>query len=152
MRIILQRVKKANVIIGDRTIGEIETGYLLLVGFERDDDSHLLKPMIDKIRKIKIFPDENGRFTYSLEEVSGSLLVISQFTLFANLKKGKKPSWSRALAPNKARNLFEEFISLLKETSILVREGKFGEEMQVSLQNDGPVTLILDSRELFPSL
>ncbi len=87
-----------------------------------------------------------------MEEVSGSLLVVSQFTLFANLKKGKKPSWSKALEPEKAKNLFVKLICLLKKSNIHVEEGEFGEEMQVSLQNDGPVTIILDSKELFPSL
>ncbi|MBU3915934.1 D-tyrosyl-tRNA(Tyr) deacylase [bacterium] len=152
MKIILQRVKNASVLIGGKTTGRIEAGYLLLTGFERNDDSSFLEPMIEKIRKINLFPDKNGRFAHSLEEIKGSLLVISQFTLFANLKKGKKPSWSKALEPEKARKLFEEFISLLRKSGILVEEGAFGTEMQVSLQNDGPVTIILDSRELFPSL
>ncbi|MCG8334791.1 MAG: D-aminoacyl-tRNA deacylase, partial [Proteobacteria bacterium] len=124
----------------------------LLVGFEQGDHSGFLAPMIDKLLKIKLFSDDSGRFAYSLPEVNGAVLVVSQFTLFADLKKGKKPSLSKALLPDAANRLYEEFISELKSNDIIVESGEFGAYMQVHIQNDGPVTIILDSKELFPAL
>ncbi len=152
MKIVLQRVKNAHVSINNDVVGKIDVGYVLLVGFEREDDSRFLEPMLEKIRKIKLFSDEEGRFAFSLEEASGSLLIVSQFTLFADLKKGKKPSWSKALAPEIAKDLYHEFVRLAKNSNIPVQSGEFGAYMQIFLQNEGPVTIILDSRELFPSL
>lgn len=152
MKIVLQRVKQADVVIDGQQKSRIQHGYVLLVGFEKGDDERFLEPMIEKILKIKLFPDDNGRFAFSLPEVKGSILSISQFTLFADLKKGKKPSLSHALEPDKAADLYEDFVGRLSQNSVLVADGEFGALMQVSLQNDGPVTLILDSKELFPSL
>ena len=152
MKIVLQRVKHANVTIDDQCVGEIALGYLLLVGFEAGDDQRFLSPMIDKVLKIKLFPDEKGRFAHSISEVNGSLLIISQFTLFADLKKGKKPSMSKALDPDMANALYDKFVHLSQEKEISVESGEFGAYMQVSLQNDGPVTILLDSKKLFPSL
>ena len=133
-------------------VGSIQTGYLLLVGFEREDHPGLLKPMINKIRQIRLFPDTNGRFALSLEDISGSLLMVSQFTLSAELKKGRKPSFSKAMEPEMAESLYNEFIQFAKETDTPVETGIFGALMQITLQNDGPVTILLDSRQLFPSL
>lgn len=152
MKIVLQRVKTADVTIDGEKAAEIGKGYLLLVGFEREDDSRFLQPMKEKIAKLKLFPDENGRFAYSIEEVQGDLLLVSQFTLFADLKKGRKPSLSRALEPADAEELYSRFVEATQSLSVRVETGVFGAYMQVSLQNDGPVTIILDSRELFPSL
>lgn len=152
MRIVLQRVGEASVDIDGRRVGQIKKGYMLLVGFEQGDHSGFLAPMIDKLLKIKLFSDDSGRFAYSLPEVNGAVLVVSQFTLFADLKKGKKPSLSKALLPDAANRLYEEFISELKSNDIIVESGEFGAYMQVHIQNDGPVTIILDSKELFPAL
>ena len=152
MRIVLQRVGEASVDIDGRRVGQIKKGYVLLVGFEQGDHSGFLAPMIDKLLKIKLFSDDSGRFAYSLPEVNGAVLVVSQFTLFADLKKGKKPSLSKALLPDAANQLYEEFISELKSNDIIVESGEFGAYMQVHIQNDGPVTIILDSKELFPAL
>ena len=152
MRIVLQRVGEASVDIDGRCVGQIKKGYVLLVGFEQGDHSGFLAPMIDKLLKIKLFSDDSGRFAYSLPEVNGAVLVVSQFTLFADLKKGKKPSLSKALLPDAANQLYEEFISELKSNDIIVESGEFGAYMQVHIQNDGPVTIILDSKELFPAL
>ncbi len=146
MKIVLQRVKEASVIIGEELIGDIKIGYVLLIGFERGDDTRLLSPMIEKIRKIKLFPDKHGKFSYTLEDINGSLLLISQFTLFADLKKGTKPSLSKALEPGMAGQLYQEFVSCFIETGIPIESGVFGEYMQVKLQNDGPVTIILDKK------
>jgi D-tyrosyl-tRNA(Tyr) deacylase len=152
MRIVLQRVEKASVDIDGSCVGRIAKGYVLLVGFEQGDNSEFITPMIDKLLKIKLFGDESGRFAFSLLEADGALLVISQFTLFADLKKGKKPSLSKALLPDAANQLYNEFITELKSREIPVETGEFGEYMQVHIQNDGPVTVILDSKDLFPSL
>jgi len=152
MKIILQRVKKADVMINHQITGKIETGYVLLVGFERGDKEILIKPMLDKILKLKLFTDSNDKMNLSLSEVKGELLIISQFTLSADLKKGKKPSFSRALEPSLAKTYYELFLKEAQSSGILVQSGEFGAMMQVTLQNDGPVTLILNSYELFPSL
>ncbi len=152
MRIVLQRVLRSNVEINRQITGKIEQGYLLLVGFEKGDDSRFIKPMMDKILKVCLFPDDKGRFAYSVADIKGSLLIVSQFTLFADLKKGKKPSLSNALPPDMANQLYNEFVEEARSRLVDVETGEFGAYMQVSLQNDGPVTLILDSKELFPSL
>ncbi|MCP4754227.1 MAG: D-tyrosyl-tRNA(Tyr) deacylase [Proteobacteria bacterium] len=152
MKVVLQRVKEASVKVNNEVIARIGTGCLLLVGFEQEDHSNLLQPMIDKIKHLKLFPDEKGRFALSLEEVVGSLLIVSQFTLSAELKKGKKPSFSKALEPEGAETLYDEFVNLAEKAGIPVQTGTFGALMQVVLQNDGPVTILMDSRTLFPSL
>jgi D-tyrosyl-tRNA(Tyr) deacylase len=152
MKIVLQRVKKASVSVNQKDVGMIKKGYLLLVGFDQGDPREILQPMLNKICQLKLFADDDGRFAYSIQEVSGELLVVSQFTLSAELKKGKKPSFSKALNPEAAQILFDQFVVLCRQVGLSVQTGIFGESMQVSLQNDGPVTILMDSRELFPSL
>lgn len=152
MKIVLQRVKQARVEIDDTIVGEIGQGYLLLVGFDRGDHEDLLEPMLEKIKKLKLFSDETGRSVYALDEVKGGVLIISQFTLSADLKKGKKPSYSRAMNPEMAEPLYNQFIAMAKTYSWPVETGEFGAMMQVTLQNDGPVTLLMDSKELFPAI
>lgn len=152
MKIVLQRVKQASVEIDDEISGEIEQGYLLLVGFDRGDHENLLEPMLEKIKKLKLFSDDTGRSVYSIDEVQGSLLVISQFTLSADLKKGKKPSYSKAMNPQAAENLYHQFVEKAKTFGWGVETGEFGAMMQVKLQNDGPITLLMDSKELFPAI
>ncbi len=152
MKIVIQRVKKACVSVNQKDVGIINKGYLLLVGFDQGDQLHLLQPMLDKICHLKLFPDDHGRFTFSIEEISGELLIVSQFTLSADMKKGKKPSFTKAMDSVAAEYFYEHFIALSRQTSLRVQTGIFGELMQVSLQNDGPVTILMDSKELFPSL
>jgi len=152
MKVVLQRVKKASVNVEERVIGSIDVGYLLLVGFEVGDGVFLLEAMLEKINQMKLFPDAMGRFSHSLNEISGSMLVVSQFTLSAELKKGRKPSFTRSLDPKPAEALYDEFIEQARKKNIPVQTGEFGAMMQVSLQNDGPVTIILDSKHLFPLL
>ena len=152
MRIVLQRVRQAAVEIENRKVAQIGQGYLLLVGFEKKDHAGLIQPMIEKLSKIKLFADENGRFAESILEIGKAVLVVSQFTLFADLKKGKKPSLSNALPPQEANQLYLDFVAELKKLPLQVETGIFGALMQVHLQNDGPVTVLLDSKELFPSL
>ncbi len=152
MKIVIQRVKKASVSVNQKDVGKINRGYLLLVGFEHGDQSNLLQPMLNKICNLKLFPDEQGRLAYSIEEIAGELLIVSQFTLSAELKKGKKPSFTKAMGSDEAEDFFNRFVALSRQTGLQIRTGIFGELMQVSLQNDGPVTILMDSRELFPSL
>ena len=152
MKIVLQKVKEARVEVAQKIAGRIGKGYLLLVGFDRNDTVNLLQPMLEKILVLCLFSDKVGRMAHSIAEVSGALLIVSQFTLSANLKKGKKPSFSRAMEPDKAKELYRRFLMLAKKSAVQVQSGEFGAKMQVSLQNDGPVTLVLDSEELFPSL
>ncbi len=152
MKIVIQRVKKASVSVNQKDVGKINKGYLLLVGFDRGDQSNLLQPMLNKICNLKLFPDEQGRFAYSIEEISGELLIVSQFTLSAELKKGKKPSFTKAMDSDEAEEIFNHFVALSRRTGLQIETGIFGASMQVSLQNDGPVTILMDSRELFPSL
>jgi D-tyrosyl-tRNA(Tyr) deacylase len=152
MKVVIQRVKNASVSVNQNNVGIINRGYLLLVGFDRGDRSNLLQPMLSKICQLKLFPDEQGRFAHSIEEISGGLLIVSQFTLSAELKKGKKPSFSKAMDSDEAENFFKRFVDLSRQTGLQVETGIFGELMQVSLQNDGPVTILMDSKELFPSL
>lgn len=152
MKVVLQRVKQAEVTVESGVVGAISTGYLLLVGFEREDTEKLLRPMTEKIQRLKLFPDEQGRFALSLEEIEGEVLIISQFTLPADLKKGRKPNFSKSLEPGKAEYLYDRFIELFKSAGFKTESGVFGEMMQVSLQNDGPVTIILDSEVVIPSV
>lgn len=150
MRVVLQRVSQAKVEVQNQCVGQIDNGYLLLVGFERDDHEDLIDPMISKILKLKLFANDEGRFSYSLGEVNGSILAVSQFTLFADVKKGKKPSWSKACEPKLAESLYDTFVDKLRDQDQDVETGIFGASMQVYSQNDGPVTIQLDSKELFP--
>ncbi len=152
MKVVIQRVKKASVSVNQKDVGNIDLGYLLLVGFDQGDRQELLQPMLNKICQLKLFPDEKGRFAHSVMDISGQLLIVSQFTLSAELKKGKKPSFTRAMDPTEAEHMYDRFVKMAEQTGIPVQTGLFGEMMQVSLQNDGPVTILMDSGELFPSL
>lgn len=147
MRIVLQRVKSASVSIEGLVVGEIEQGFLLLVGVgpndTRDDASYLAR----KIAGMRIFSDENGKMNLSIDQVSGKILSVSQFTLFADTKKGNRPSFTGAASPEAANKLYEEFNEILRtEYGLIVETGEFGADMQVSLVNDGPVTILLDTK------
>lgn len=147
MRIVLQRVKSASVSIEGTVVGEIEQGFLLLVGVgpndTRDDASYLAR----KIAGMRIFSDENGKMNLSIDQVSGKILSVSQFTLFADTKKGNRPSFTGAASPEAANKLYEEFNEILRtEYGLIVETGEFGADMQVSLVNDGPVTILLDTK------
>ena len=142
MKVILQRVKQANVTVENEIIGSIGIGYVLLVGYERGDTDIFNKPMLDKILKLKLFTDVSGKMNRSISEVGGGLLIISQFTLSAELKKGTKPSFSKALEPQLAEKYYDQFVEEAQQSNIKTQSGEFGAMMQVSLQNDGPVTII----------
>ena len=143
MRIVLQRVNHASVTVDNNIVGEIGKGYLLLLGIGREDTREDLPRYVDKIAKLRLFADENGKTNLSLKDVDGQLLVVSQFTLYADCRKGNRPSFTDAGDPQLANELYEHFIELCKEQVEVVEHGIFGADMKVSLENDGPFTVIL---------
>ena len=145
MKIVLQRVKKAKVIIDNKVNGEIGKGYLLLLGIGKNDTEETAIQMIEKVKKLRLFEDENGKTNLSLADVDGSLLLISQFTLYADCKKGTRPSFAYAAPPDMAENLYNFFLSYCREIFGGVEHGEFGADMQVELINDGPFTICLES-------
>ena len=145
MRVVLQRVARAEVRIGERVAGRIERGYLLLVGFRANDTDATLRWMAEKIVSLRLFPDSDGKMNRGLEEVSGGMLVVSQFTLYGDTRKGRRPSFIDAAPPEMAVPLYERFIEMLRAVAPGPFEtGEFGAMMDVELVNDGPVTLILE--------
>jgi len=145
MRAVCQRVSRATVSVNDKVVGSIGPGLLVLLAAARDDDAEQVRWMVEKVPGLRIFPDTEGKMNLSLTEVGGEILVVSQFTLYGDCRKGKRPSYSDAAAPAEAKVLYRAFIDALKAREISVQEGMFGAMMQVELVNDGPVTLILDS-------
>lgn len=148
MRFVIQRVKEASVRVDDSVIGQIKKGYLVLIGVSDSDTEAVADKMIRKMTGLRIFEDENGKTNLSLADVEGSLLLVSQFTLYANCKKGNRPSFIGAGAPDKAEALYEYIIRECRKSVPDVRTGQFGAEMEVSLVNDGPFTILLDSEAL----
>ena len=144
MRIVLQRVSRARVAVEGRTTGEIGRGLLLLVGFTEGDGEEALAWMADKVVGLRIFPDDEGKMNRSLEEADGALLVVSQFTLYGDARKGRRPSFVDAARPETAIPLYERFLARLRAAGRPVQTGEFGAMMQVELVNDGPVTLVLE--------
>lgn len=149
MRGVVQRVQRASVSVDNKIIGKVEHGILLLLGVEDTDEEKDLEYMCDKVPNLRIFEDENGKMNKSLMDVNGSLLVISQFTLLGDARKGRRPSFTQAAIPEKAITMYESFIEKMKEKDIVTKSGEFGADMQVELINDGPVTILLDSKKLF---
>jgi len=144
MRVVLQRVNRASVTVDGVVVGEIGRGLLALVAFAPGDDDQI-DWVAEKLLGLRIFADESGKMNRSVVEVSGALLVVSQFTLYGDTRKGRRPSFVDAAAPEVASVLYETFVAKLRESRIPVATGRFGADMQVELVNDGPVTLILDS-------
>ncbi|MDD4779244.1 MAG: D-aminoacyl-tRNA deacylase [Tissierellia bacterium] len=149
MRSVVQRVKHARVKVDNQIIGEIKHGIMLLLGVEEDDDEKDLEYMVDKVVNLRIFEDENGKMNKSLIDVNGSILVVSQFTLLGDARKGRRPSFIQAARPEKAIPYYEDFISILRDKGIKTEVGEFGADMEVLICNDGPVTILLDSKKLF---
>lgn len=147
MKSVIQRVSEASVTIDGVVHGEIKKGFLVLLGITHSDTEKDVKWMVDKISGLRVFEDEDGKMNLSLEDVKGELLIVSQFTLYGDAKKGRRPSFIEAARPEKAIPLYEKFIELAKSKNITVATGEFGADMKVSLLNDGPVTLIIDSPE-----
>lgn len=148
MRFVIQVVKEASVKVDRETIGEIGKGYVVLIGISDSDTEAVADKMIRKMTGLRIFADENGKTNLSLADVKGSLLLVSQFTLYANCKKGNRPSFIEAGAPDKAEALYEYIIRECRKTVPDVQTGRFGAEMEVGLVNDGPFTILLDSETL----
>jgi D-aminoacyl-tRNA deacylase len=144
MRVLLQRVTRAEVRVDGRSTGRIGRGYLLLVGITHDDDEARLSWMADKVAGLRLFPDANDKMNLALSDVGGALLVVSQFTLYGDASKGRRPSFIDAARPEIAIPLYERFIALLRERQLVVATGEFGAMMEVDLINDGPVTLWLE--------
>jgi D-tyrosyl-tRNA(Tyr) deacylase len=144
MRVVLQRVSRARVTVEGRVTGEIGRGLLLLAGFTDGDAEDALAWMADKIVGLRIFPDDEGKMNRSAQEIGGGLLVVSQFTLYGDARKGRRPSFVDAARPEVAIPLYERFVDLLRATGLPVGTGEFGAMMDVELVNDGPVTLILE--------
>ena len=149
MRLVVQKVSQSSVKIEGEIVGAIDKGYMVLVGITNGDDELLVEKMVDKFENLRIFEDENDKLNLSLLDVGGSVLSISQFTLYANCKKGRRPSFIDAAKPDISSPLYDFFNKKLEEKGINVERGVFGAMMEVSLINDGPVTIILDSNELF---
>lgn len=145
MRVLLQRSKYSNVVINDKVNGEIDKGLVLFVGFKETDNIEVVNKLIDKVINLRIFEDDNGLMNLSLLDIKGSILSISQFTLYADCKKGRRPSFKESMNKDKANKLYIEFNKLLKEKGIKVETGIFGSDMKVFINNDGPVTIMLDS-------
>ena len=148
MRFVIQRVKHASVTIDGTVTGKIGKGYLVLIGIAEDDTREIADKMIKKLINLRIFEDENGKTNISISDVEGQLLLVSQFTLYADCKKGNRPSFTRAGSPDMANTMYEYIISECRQQIPVVQTGSFGADMKVELLNDGPFTILLDSAEL----
>ena len=146
MRVVLQRVSHASVTVEEKVIGKIQRGFLLLVGVTHDDTMEDMEYLVRKIVQMRIFEDEEGKLNRSIQDIGGEILSVSQFTLYADTKKGNRPSFSKAAPGDVALEMFEQFNGLLRDTGITVETGQFGADMKVELLNDGPVTILLDSK------
>ena len=148
MRAVLTRVKSASVTIEGRVAGKIGQGFLILLGVTHEDTEAQAVKLADKLTGLRIFEDENGKMNQGLESVDGQILVVSQFTLYGNCRKGRRPDFLAAARPEVAISLYEKFVQLIRDKGIHVETGEFGAEMMVESINDGPLTLIVDTNDL----
>lgn len=145
MKLVIQRVKKANVVVENKVIGEINNGFLVLIGIAPTDTKEIADFLVQKLIHLRVFEDENRKMNLSIQDIDGELLIISQFTLYADCSHGNRPSFTTAAKPDFANELYEYFVQQCKKENIKkVATGEFGADMQVTLQNDGPVTIILE--------
>lgn len=149
MRAVIQKVSDANVKVDGSTVGKIGKGLLIFLGIGEDDDSDDLENMVRKILGLRIFYDDSGKMNLSLEDIHGELLIVSQFTLYGDVRKGRRPSFSTSAKPEIAENMYEEFIKRCKERGIKTEKGIFGADMAVGITNQGPVTILVDSKKTF---
>lgn len=147
MRAVVQRVSQAQVKIKQKVVSKINHGFLILLGVGPKDTQEDVSYLVKKISKLRIMADKNGLMNLSLDQVDGEILVVSQFTLYGEVKKGNRPSFIKAAKPKKGERLYNQFVSQLKKTGLTVKTGKFSAYMKVSLVNDGPVTIIIDTKE-----
>ena len=148
MKFVIQRVTHAKVEVEQKIIGSIQNGYLVLIGIAEDDNEEIADKLVKKLLGLRIFADENGKTNLSLKDVNGSLLLVSQFTLYADCRHGNRPSFIGAGTPDQANALYEYFLSQCRKEIPVVEQGIFGAHMMVSLINDGPFTIVLDSDEI----
>lgn len=148
MRAVVQRVEESYVEVDGKIVGKIGRGINILLGIKKGDTEEDARKLVDKISKLRIFEDERGKFQHSLLDIKGEVLIISQFTLYANVKKGRRPSFELAEEPKRAEELYNRFVELFRETGLKVETGIFGAMMDVYIRNWGPVTIVLDSEEL----
>lgn len=148
MKFVIQRVLEASVAVDGEVIGQIDKGYMVLIGVGQNDTKEIADKMVKKMVGLRIFEDENGKTNLSLADVDGQMLLVSQFTLYANCKKGNRPSFIESGAPDMAEEMYEYIIAKCKESVPIVEKGSFGADMNVSLINDGPFTIVLDSEQL----
>lgn len=146
MKVVIQRVSEANVKVDGEIVGEISQGLMLLIGIQDDDEKQDVDWLVQKILNLRIFSDKEGKMNLSVLDISGEILCISQFTLIADYKKGNRPSFIKAAKPEKAIPLFNNFIEEISKSNLKVEQGIFGADMKVSLLNDGPVTIVMDSK------
>ena len=149
MRAVVQRVKHAHVIVQNEKVGQIEKGLLVFLGVEKGDNESDLNYIVDKVAGLRIFEDEGGKMNLSVQDVGGSILAVSQFTLYGDCRKGRRPSFIQAAEPDVAKRYYDLFIQRIDEKGIPVAQGVFQAMMEVSLINDGPVTILLDSKNYF---
>ncbi len=148
MRAVVQRVEESHVKVNGKVVGKIGRGLNILLGIKKGDTEEDARKLVDKISKLRIFEDERGKFQHSLLDIEGEVLIISQFTLYANVRKGRRPSFELAEEPKRAEELYNRFVGIFKETGLKVETGIFGAMMDVYIRNWGPVTIVLDSEEL----
>lgn len=149
MRAVVQRVTSSSVSVDEKIIGEIKLGFNVLIGISKDDTLEDLKYIKDKIINLRVFHDENDKMNLSLLDIKGEILVISQFTLYGDCRKGRRPNFMEAQGGDEAIKLYKEFLDLLKTSDLKVESGEFGADMKVLINNDGPVTILLDSKRNF---
>jgi D-tyrosyl-tRNA(Tyr) deacylase len=149
MRAVVQRVTSSSVSVDGNVIGQIEQGFNVLIGISKEDTLEDLKYIKDKIINLRVFQDENDKMNLSLLDINGEILVISQFTLYGDCRKGRRPNFMEAQGGEEAKKLYEEFVKLLKTSDLKVECGEFGADMKVKIDNDGPVTILLDSKRNF---
>lgn len=148
MKALLQRVSNASVFINNQLVSSINEGLLILLGVGREDDEEDINYLVRKISNLRIFEDENGKLNLSVKDINGEILVVSQFTLYADCQKGNRPSFENAMKPDSAVVLYEKFVEEIKKEGLDVKTGVFGASMKINLINDGPVTIMLDSKNL----
>ena len=149
MRAVVQRVANASVTIGEETVGAVGAGLMVLIGVSKEDTDKDLKYIVEKVMNLRVFDDENGVMNRSVLDVGGSILAVSQFTLYGDARGGRRPSYFRAAGPEPANELYERAVAAWRDNGIHVETGRFRTEMMVSLVNDGPVTILLDSEKAF---
>lgn len=149
MRAVIQRVKSSSVEVSGNIIGKIDAGLNVLLGITQEDTEEDLRYIKDKIINLRIFEDENLKMNKSLLDINGQLLIISQFTLYGDCRKGRRPNFMKALSSNEAKNLYDKFLAMCRDEVAVVEAGEFGAYMNVQIENDGPVTLLIDSKKTF---